>query len=118
MKLIKDIFPAHVTLFPAEVFTDPRQISSFPPTEGGHYVNKTRVVLTETQIVIAVDGTDGPVIAFRETYIDFFNSKKDTEDSHVITTSGKMIAFKKDTNCGCGSRLRSWNAYNTLTALG
>ena len=33
------------------------------------------------------------------------------------TVSGKRFAFKKDTNCGCGSRLRSWNPYKTLSSI-
>jgi hypothetical protein len=118
MKIIKDVFPAHVVAVAADIFEDPRHISSFPPSPEGTYVNKTRVVLTDEAIVIAVDGSDGPVVVFQERYIDYFASKKDTEDSHIITKSGKMLAFKKDTSCGCGSRLRSWHAYNTLTALG
>jgi hypothetical protein len=37
----------------------------------------------------------------------------------VITETGKLIAFKKDDNCGCGSRLRSWSPYgSTLMAQG
>jgi len=118
MKIIYDVFPAHVAVLPAGVLTDPRDLSSQPNSENSYYVGKARVVLTETTIVIAVDAPEGAQIIFRESYIDFFKSKTTSEDSHIITSSGKMVAFKKDNNCGCGSRLRSWNVYNTLTALG
>lgn len=118
MKIIKDLFPCHVVAVAADIFDDPRDITSYQPSPEGTYVGKTRVVLTDEAIVIAVDGATGPVVAFQERYVDYFAAEKDTEDSHVITKSGKMIAFKKDTSCGCGSRLRSWHAYNTLTALG
>ena len=118
MKIIYDVYPAHVAVIPAGVLVDPRDLSSQPNSENSYYVGKARVVLTEEVIVIAIDSTDGAQIVFRESYIDFFKSKTPNEDSHVITSSGKMIAFKKDNNCGCGSRLRSWHVYNTLTALG
>lgn len=118
MKIVTDLFPCHVVAVAPGIFTDPTLIRSDPPSKEGHYVGKARVVLTEEVIVIAVDGPEGAVIAFRERYVDYIKSKITTEDSYVVTESGKMLAFKKDTNCGCGSRLRSWNAYNTLTALG
>jgi hypothetical protein len=118
MKIIYDIFPAHIAVLPADVLEDPRDLSSMPTSENAYYVNKTRVVLTETAIFVAQDSPEGAKIIFRESYIDFFKSKTPSEDSHIITSSGKMLAFKKDHACGCGSRLRSWNAYNTITALG
>jgi hypothetical protein len=118
MKIIRDVFPAHVVAVSAGIFDDPRHISSYPPSPEGTYVNKTRVVLTNEAIVIATDGPTGPIVVFQERYVDYFASKNDSEDSHIITKSGKMLAFKKDSSCGCGSRLRSWHAYNTLTALG
>lgn len=118
MKIITDVFPAHVAVLPAGVLTDPRDLSSMPTSENAYYVGKTRVVMTEDAIFIAQDSPEGAKIIFRESYIDYFKSKNSSEDSHIITSSGKMLAFKKDHACGCGSRLRSWNAYNTITALG
>jgi hypothetical protein len=118
MKIVKDLFPCHVVAVAADIFEDPRVITSYQPSPEGTYVGKTRVVLTDEAIVIAADSATGPVVVFQERYVEYFAAKKDTEDSHIITKSGKMIAFKKDTSCGCGSRLRSWHAYNTLTALG
>lgn len=116
--IIYDIFPAHVAVLPAGVLTDPRDLSSYPTSENAYYVGKTRVIVTEEAVFIAQDSPDGPQIIFREGYIDFFRSKTPATDSHIITESGKMLAFKKDTACGCGSRLRSWHVYSTLTAMG
>lgn len=87
---------------------------SFEPTQGSNYLEITRVIVTDTLILVAKDGNDGPQIVFRETYDQFIPSDESTKDSFVVTTSGKMIAFKKDTGCGCGSRLRGWNPYKTL----
>lgn len=117
MRIVTDVFPAHVVAVAAGVFESPWEIESDPPSPEGHYVGKARVVLTEKTIVVAIDSPEGAVIAFRETYVDYIKSNKQTENSFVTTESGKMIAFKKDLGCGCGSRLRSWHAYNTLTAL-
>lgn len=117
MRIITDVFPAHVVAAAPGVFENAWDIETDPPSKGGHYIGKTRVVLTDKTIVVAVDGSEGPVIVFRETYVDYMKSNKPTENSFVVTESGKMVAFKKDTACGCGSRLRSWHAYNTLTAL-
>lgn len=118
MKIIRDVFPAHLSVAAAGVFTDPRDMQSFPPLENTQYVDKTRIVMTDEAILVASDSPSGPIVIFQEQYIDYFKSKKDSEDSYVITKSGKMLAFKKDSACGCGSRLRSWHAYNTIVALG
>ncbi len=117
MRIVTDVFPAHVVAAAPGVFESPWEIETDPPSPGGHYVGKARVVLTEKTIVVAIDSPEGAMIVFRETYVDYVKSNKPSENSFVTTESGKIIAFKKDSACGCGSRLRSWHAYNTLTAL-
>lgn len=67
-------------------------------------------------MIVAKDGDQGPQIVFKETYDTYIASDEVTKDSFVVTSSGKMLAFKKDTGCGCGSRLRGWNPYKTLNA--
>lgn len=116
MKLIKDVFPAHVAVVPEGFTEDVTEVRSMPTSEGAHYVGTTRVVLTSDLIMIAADGPQGPVIIFRETYTEFVPELSKGGDMRVITTSGKIVAFKKDTNCGCGSRLRSWNPIKTLSS--
>ena len=68
-------------------------------------------------VIVAKDGPEGPQIVFREAHETFIPSEKADEDSYVVTKSGKMIAFKKDRGCGCGSRLRGWNPYATLNSI-
>jgi len=38
-------------------------------------------------------------------------------DSQLLTESGKGLAFRRQDNCGCGSRLRAWNPYKTLNSI-
>jgi hypothetical protein len=114
MQIIHDVFPAHVSLAAANVFTDVHQLISYPNNPGTYYIQTSRVIITDTNITIAADAPEGPQIVFNERYTSFEKSTSPDADSYVITESGKMLAYKKDVNCGCGSRLRSWNPYKTL----
>jgi hypothetical protein len=117
MKIILDKFPCHLSAVAVDRLEDISQLNSYQPTHGANYMSKTRVILTETEIVVAKDDHDGPVVVFQEKYAQVFLSQKTDEDTRVITISGKMLAFKKDTACGCGSRLRGWNPYRTLSSI-
>lgn len=113
----QDIFPAFVAMAPADdpvVYTDMTSGPLFPKT--ARQITVARVVVFGGSITIAIDGNDGPKIVFREaiqanTFIKGPNPKK---DSYVVTASGIKIAFRRDDACGCGSRLRSWNPYNSI----
>jgi hypothetical protein len=102
---------------PAGKFEDVTSLRSFEPTPGANYLEITRVIITDEHILVAKDSPDGPQIVFRETYQTFIASEEVDSDSFVVTSSGKMIAFKKDRGCGCGSRLRGWNPYKTLNSI-
>lgn len=78
-------------------------------------VDKCRVVIDDDLIIVAVDSPEGARIIFQEEYDTFVKDLKG--ESKILTKSGKMLAFKRDTNCGCGSRLRSWNPTRTLKTL-
>jgi hypothetical protein len=88
-----------------------QDLKSAPITKGANQVTKARIVVTEDTVMVAIDSHSGPMIIFREAYTEFHKSNVKTEDSYIRTVTGKMIAYKKDENCGCGSRLRSWNPY-------
>jgi hypothetical protein len=117
MKVLVDIFPAHLAVVSADFTDDVTSLTSAPATEGAHYIATTRVVVTDELIVVAQDSPDGAQIIFREKYTEFLPPMHKKGDYRVVTETGKMLAFKKDTNCGCGSRLRSWNAYKTITSM-
>lgn len=114
MKILLDRFPCHLAAMPEGKVEDVTTLRSYEPTPGSTYLEITRVIVTEKQVIVAKDGNDGPQIVFREAYKTFIPSKEATKDSYIETESGKMLVFKKDTGCGCGSRLRGWNPYKTL----
>lgn len=116
MKIILDRFPCHLVAIAAGALDDVTTLRSYDPTPGSTYLEVTRVIVTDSQIIIAKDSDEGPQIVFREDYDTYIPSEAVDKDSYVVTSSGKMLAFKKDTGCGCGSRLRGWNPYKTLNA--
>lgn len=113
-KIIYDLFPAHVSAAPAGLIPDPTEFTSLSTIEGTYQLDTARVVVTETHVFIAQDTPNGAQVVFNELYETFYRSAVPTEDSVVVTKSLKVLAFKKDESCGCGSRLRSWNPYKTL----
>lgn len=117
MKILLDRFPCHLAAVAADKIDDVTTLRSFEPTPGANYLEITRVIVTDEMVIVAKDGTEGPQIVFREAYETFIPSEKPEEDSFVTTKSGKMLAFKKDRGCGCGSRLRGWNPYATLNSI-
>jgi hypothetical protein len=117
MKVLMDRFPCHLVAADTGQCGDVTTLRSYEPTEGTTYLEITRVIVTEDHVIVAKDAPEGPQIVFRERYTEFVPSKEVTKDSFVVTSSGKMLAFKKDTGCGCGSRLRGWNPYNTIGSM-
>jgi hypothetical protein len=119
MKIEIDLFPAHVQVAPANVFTDVLTLNSHPPQEGAFYVGTTRVIIMNVEgnqvVLVAQDSPEGAQIVFREKIAELQEPNDGTY--RLITVSGKALAFKKDTNCGCGSRLRSWNPYRTIQSI-
>jgi hypothetical protein len=111
-----DVFPAFVAILPAEDPTPLSEMSSAPKRpEGAYQLNAARVIIYNGNVTIALDGSDGPRLVFNEQ-IDpdsYIKGATVRDDSFVQTISGKKIAYKKDSACGCGSRLKSWNPYRT-----
>ncbi len=116
-KIIVDRFPCHLAAVPAGFTDDVNTLQSYEPTPGAKYLEVTRVILTDELILVAKDSHQGPQIVFQERYETVDVSTNPREDTRVVTKSGKMLVFKKDTNCGCGSRLRGWNPYKTLNSI-
>jgi hypothetical protein len=119
MKIEVDIFPAHFQVAPADVFTDVSTLNSHPRQQGAFYVGTTRVLIMNVEgnqiVLVAQDSPEGAQIIFREKIAEL---QEPTDGTYrLITVSGKALAFSKDTNCGCGSRLRSWNPYRTMNSI-
>jgi hypothetical protein len=119
MKIEVDIFPAHFQVAPADVFTDVSTLNSHPRQQGAFYVGTTRVLIMNVEgnqiVLVAQDSPEGAQIIFREKIAELQEPNDGTY--RLITVSGKALAFSKDTNCGCGSRLRSWNPYRTVQSM-
>lgn len=120
MKVKVDLFPSHFSVTPSGVYKNVSELTAQPVVRSKKvfYVSKTRVVLWSKDgtdfITVASDSPEGPQVVFQQKYVEM------TENDGVyrlLTIEGKMIAFEKDSNCGCGSRLRSWNPYKTLQSI-
>lgn len=114
MRIIEDIFPAHSSFAAAGTIDNIETLYANPEQEDVYYVGTARVVLTENLIMVAIDSPDGAKIVFQEEYETYLAAHSNDPTHRLITKSGKLVAFKRDHNCGCGSRLRGWNPYKTL----
>lgn len=123
MKVIHDIFPAFITVVPPNTVDDFRSVavtsSSLP--SGARYLERVRLVVTSDAkgsiVMVAADHHTGPRLIFSERLTDLNWSGNKTDDSQLITESGKIIAFKYVKGCNCGSRLRSWSPYRTMDSI-
>lgn len=114
-KVSFDLFPAHVALAPEGLLEDPLLLSSAPASAGSYYISVARVLIFGDRVVVVQEfPSQGAVVVFNEAIKNFYKAASRDQDSIVITVSGKILAFKKDSSCGCGSRLRSWNPYRVL----
>lgn len=116
----QDVFPATVAVAAADFPTAVEELRSQPPTPGAAAVPVARVVVTEDRIIIARDNGSGPQVVFSEG-IDpqqsFKSPSPRTQDSYVVTLTGKKVAFRKDAACGCGSRLKSWRPFKNMSSI-
>ena len=115
MRILFDLFPAVLVAAAPGLVEDLDEVKVVPPTEGTFMVDKCRIVVDEDLIIVAVDSPEGARVIFQEEYDVFVKNRPG--ESKIITKSGKMLAFKRDNDCGCGSRLRSWNPTRTLITL-
>lgn len=107
-----DVFPAIVRVAPPgslDDIADLKVVGAAPP--GSRSLDRCRVVILKDVIMIANDSPSGPQLVFREKVTE---TRHEGKMSYVRTESGKILAFTKDENCGCGSRLRSWNPYGNI----
>lgn len=106
MRKTLDVFPAVAVVAPSGAVSNLEALyvdGALP--NGAKKVDRTRVVVINNILMIAVDSPSGPKLVFREEVLKMSSEGVTTR---VMTLSGKTIAFRKDNNCGCGSRLRSW----------
>ena len=116
-QILMDRFPCNLVAAPAGFTDDVTALKSSPPTKDAKYLDVTRVIITDEAVFVAKDSPEGAQVVFREAYETFIPSKDAGEDSYVVTKTGKMLVFSKDRGCGCGSRLRGWNPYRTISSI-
>lgn len=107
-----DVFPAVLKLAPPDSLSDFTALDFVQKApDGTRRLDRCRIVIVQDTIMVAVDTPEGPDLVFREPITDF-SSEGDL--FHVRTESAKVMVFKKDRSCGCGSRLRAWQPYKHL----
>ena len=119
-----DVFPAQVSILPAsDTETELRAIQPLRTPKNGYHITDARVTIANGRILIARDDpstTTGPLIVFSDFLADDPDafSRSETRDgiSYLTTRSGQKVAYVRDSACGCGSRLRSWNPLKFMTS--
>lgn len=120
MKVLADVFPAIVVAAPSGSFDDYTRLGTdISRPRGAMSVDRARIIVFEELVLVAVDSTSGapPQLVFREGVRSVNLSGSRDVDSQLLTESGKGLAFRRQDNCGCGSRLRAWNPYKTLNSI-
>ena len=123
MRVLHDLFPAFITVVPPNLVDDFKtvKVSSSSNISGARYLERVRVVIMSDDkgniVMVAADHHTGPRLIFSERLADLNWSGNKTDDSQLITESGKIIAFKYQKGCNCGSRLRSWSPYRTMDSI-
>lgn len=131
MKILHDVFPSvlrAMQLSPEQVAAhlvdDASHIRAMTPYDRalshGRLIDRTRIVITENpdRLLIATDSPEGIKVLFDEPYETVFTHARSPRlnSIQVLMPNGKLIVFKRDTSCGCGSRLRGWNPYGHISS--
>jgi hypothetical protein len=104
-----DVFPAIIILAPPDSLPDYASLiftEEKPPDT--RRVDRCRVTIFDGKLFVVIDSPEGFQVIFREKVLDYVKLEK---QHNALTESGKIVAFRKDDNCGCGSRLRSWSPF-------
>lgn len=95
----RDVFPAVV---------------KFVSGNSTHELTICRVVQTNDSVIVVQDSGSGPITVFEGTIIG--TASWNGTDGSIDTTVGTRVEYTKDSACGCGSRLRSWNPYRNIVS--
>lgn len=121
MRVIQDIFPAVISMTRTEPSADSPLAAKNPATVlNAHKVDRARVIVTDERIIVAVDSPEGPTVIFNQAYDQETanRSKNRNNDSFLTTKTDEPIyvAYSRYDDCSCGSRLRGWNPFGSLTS--
>ena len=107
---IYDVSPAFVGIAQASSITnDYIEFNPRRPWDGARHIIQARVVVTSEKVVVLTrrPDVDGPYLAYSEEIVDFVKAPRQSGVSYVKTKNGELLAFTKDSGCGCGSTLKS-----------
>ena len=108
-----DVFPAILYLAEPDSLQNYTELSfTGDRPQGTRKVDRARIAVLNNVLHVVVDAPEGPKLVFREALAAYEKDSNGTTH-HALTVSGKILAFDKDNNCGCGSRLRSWNPFGS-----
>lgn len=71
--------------------------------------NATRTIVTDDEVFVYQDDTNGPSLFFHDRLEDFSGSA--TEGWTAETTDGYTVSIIRSSGCGCGSRLKGYNPF-------
>ena len=91
-----NLFPLSVHVIDA----DGNQVNEHP---------KARGIVTDDEVFVYVDSSDGPVVLYEERIDDFTGSAK--TGWTVTTSDGHTVQFQRTQGCACGSRLKGFNPF-------
>lgn len=82
---------------------------------GTRRVDRSKVFFLNDTIYVGVSTPEGPQLVFREGLEKY---EKVGDQHNALTLSGKIIAVRKDDNCGCGTTLKGWSPFgNSLSSI-
>ena len=90
-------------VFPAAVRTD---FMELPET-------KKRAIVTADRIYVLGDAQGDPALLYEGRLVDYGGDAKVL----MITTEDGVVELRRDSGCGCGSRLRSFRAYGRAVRM-
>lgn len=125
-----DVFPAILTVSPAD---SPQPADSTTPLSQLHpdsrRIERVRVVVTQDAVYVFQDHHSGPRLIFSERLASYAPpprpsppprgqtlSRTPPRQATLQTDSGKTLAFYRDGSCGCGSRLKGFNPFDSITS--
>lgn len=121
-----DVFPAVLTVSPPSAPTPATSLSPLPGAPS-RTLEKVRVIVTLDAVYVFQDASPGPALIFSERLADYTPPQKPPprsspaqlralrREATLTTDSGKTLAFHRSDNCGCGSRLRGFDPFDSIT---
>lgn len=120
-----DVFPAVLTVAPP----DASPASSLSPVSPApaRTLEKVRVIVTLDAVYVFQDASGGPQLIFSERLAEYTpppalppratpqQVRALRREATLTTDSGKTLAFHRSDNCGCGSRLKGFDPFDSIT---